>query len=206
MFRRRTQTSAEDSDRRPQAASEAEQRPDASERSAAQAKKGRPTPKRSEAQRERKSRASVPADPKAARRAASERRRADSARMREALRTGDEKNMPLRDRGPVRRFARDYVDARRGMGEFFLPLALIVVVLGLVPSVAAKNVSLLLWPLMMVLVILDSAALAFRLRRQLRIRFPDADTRGATAYALTRSLQIRRLRAPAPKVKPGQKP
>lgn len=175
-------------------------------RDPAQAKKGRPTPKRSEAQRDRRARVSVPADPKAARRAAAAKRRADAAKTREALRTGDEKNLPARDRGPVRRFTRDYVDARRSLGEFFLPLALVVVVLGLTPSAAAKNVSILLWPVMMVLVVLDSAVVAFGLRRRLRQRFPDTDTRGATAYALVRSLQIRRLRAPAPKVKPGQKP
>ena len=35
--------------------------------------------------------------------------------------TGDDRHLPARDRGPVRRFVRDYVDARRTMLEYMLP-------------------------------------------------------------------------------------
>ena len=42
--------------------------------------------------------------------------------------SGEEKNLPPRDRGPVHRFARDYVDSRRSAAEFFLPIALFVLI------------------------------------------------------------------------------
>ena len=34
------------------------------------------------------------------------------AKQREALANGDERYLPARDKGPVRRFVRDYVDSR----------------------------------------------------------------------------------------------
>ena len=40
--------------------------------------------------------------------------------------TGDEANLPLRDKGPAKRFIRDYVDARWNVGEFMLPVMVLV--------------------------------------------------------------------------------
>ena len=45
------------------------------------------------------------------------------------MQTGDERNMPAKDRGPVRRFIRDADDARWNLGEFFLPVAAIFLVI-----------------------------------------------------------------------------
>ena len=52
----------------------------------------------------------------------------------QALRAGDERHLPARDRGPVKKYARDLVDARRSVAEFFLPLALLIFVLTIVPG------------------------------------------------------------------------
>jgi hypothetical protein len=171
-----------------------------------QAPKGRPTPKRSEAQGRRRSVASTPASRKdAARRQRSERRE-QMERQRQALASGDERYLPARDKGPVRRFARDFVDSRFNIAEFFLPMAVVILVLSMVRVGSLQNIALLLWLVVIVLIVLDSAVSGFRLRKRLAERFPDQRTKGAVAYALMRSLQIRRLRLPKPQVNRGERP
>ncbi|WP_431044828.1 DUF3043 domain-containing protein [Streptomyces sp. P1-3] len=171
-----------------------------------QAPKGRPTPKRSEAQSQRRSLAKTPSNRKDAARRQREARRADLARQREALAGGDERYLPLRDKGPVRRFARDFVDSRFVVAEFFLPLAVIILVLSMVQAGAMQSYVLLLWMLVILLIVINSFVLAFQLKRALRKRFPDENLRGAVPYALMRTLQMRRLRLPKPQVKRGERP
>ncbi|OEU88272.1 hypothetical protein DB35_18060 [Streptomyces abyssalis] len=171
-----------------------------------EAPKGRPTPKRSEAQSQRRTLAKAPASRKEAAKRQREARRSDMARQRQALAGGDERYLPARDKGPVRRFARDYVDSRWSVAEFFLPLAVIILVLSMMPSLQLKNISLLLWLFVIVMIVLDSIGLGFRLKRDLRERYPDEPKRGAVAYALMRTLQLRRMRLPKPQVARGEKP
>ncbi|WP_245641173.1 DUF3043 domain-containing protein [Streptomyces megasporus] len=169
-----------------------------------QAPKGRPTPKRSEAEALRRAAVKPPANRKEAAKRAREARRAELARQREALAGGDERYLPLRDRGPVRRYARDFVDAKWHVAEFFLPLAVAILVMSMVPSL--QNVSLLVWLGVIVMIVVDSFVTGFRLRRALRERFPDENRRGAVAYALMRTLQMRRMRLPKPQVARGEAP
>ncbi|GAA2364001.1 DUF3043 domain-containing protein [Streptomyces cuspidosporus] len=171
-----------------------------------QAPKGRPTPKRSVAQSQRRSVASTPMNRKDAARRQREARRADLARQREALAGGDERYLPARDKGPVRRFARDFVDSRFHVAEFFLPLAVVILVLSMVQAGAMQTYVLLLWMLVILLIVVNSIVLAIQLKRQLRKRFPDENLRGAVPYALMRTLQMRRLRLPKPQVKRGERP
>ena len=49
--------------------------------------------------------------------------------MRQAMVTGDDAHLPARDKGPERRFIRDHIDARWNIGEFMLPVMLIVLAL-----------------------------------------------------------------------------
>ncbi|MEU6216218.1 DUF3043 domain-containing protein [Streptomyces sp. NPDC047022] len=171
-----------------------------------QAKKGRPTPKRSEAQSQRRSVASTPMTRKDATKRQREDRRVQLERQRQALANGDERYLPARDKGPVRKFARDHVDARINVAEFFLPLAVVILVLTVVKVPQVQNIALLLWLVVIVLIVLDSILSAFQLRKRLKERFAGQNTRGAVAYALMRSLQMRRLRLPKPQVKRGEKP
>lgn len=171
-----------------------------------QAPKGRPTPKRSDAQSQRRSLAKAPANRKEAAKRQRDDRRSAMARQRQALAGGDERYLPARDKGSVRRFARDYVDSRWSVAEFFLPLAVMILVLSMMPSLQLKNISLLLWLFVIVMIVLDSVGLGFRLKRDLRTRFPDENKRGAVAYALMRTLQLRRMRLPKPQVARGEKP
>ncbi|MFF0202597.1 DUF3043 domain-containing protein [Streptomyces sp. NPDC005017] len=171
-----------------------------------QAPKGRPTPKRSEAQSQRRSVASTPTTRKEASKRQREERRAALDRQRQALAGGDERYLPARDKGPVRRFARDFVDSRFNIAEFFLPMAVLILVLSVVRVQNVQTLALLLWLVVIVMIVLDSVLTGFRLKKQLRERFPDENKRGAVAYALMRSLQMRRLRLPKPQVKRGERP
>ncbi|MBO8192937.1 DUF3043 domain-containing protein [Streptomyces oryzae] len=170
-----------------------------------QAPKGRPTPKRNEARGPRRPMA-APQNRKDAVKRQREARRAALAKQREALASGDERHLPARDKGPVRRLARDFVDARFSVAEFFLPLAVIILVLSMLPSLQLKNISLLLWLVVILLIVVDSIGISVRLKKKIRERYPDENRRGAIAYALMRTLQMRRMRLPKPQVARGQKP
>lgn len=171
-----------------------------------QAPKGRPTPKRSEAQAQRRSVAHTATTRKEAAKHARDERRAALERQRQALAGGDERYLPVRDKGPVRKFARDFVDARFSVAEFFLPLAVVILALSLVRETSIQNIALLLWLVVIALIVVDSFWIAFRLKKELRERFPAEEKRGAVAYALMRTLQMRRLRLPKPRVKRGERP
>ncbi|WP_079662830.1 DUF3043 domain-containing protein [Streptomyces sp. 3214.6] len=168
-----------------------------------QAPKGRPTPKRSEAQSQRRSVASTSTSRKDAAKRQREERRAQLDRQRQALAGGDERYLPVRDKGPVRKHARDFIDSRFNVAEFFLPMAVVILVLSMVRVGSLQTIALLLWLVVIVLIVLDSFVTGFRLRKQLAERFPDQNRRGAVAYALMRSLQMRRLRLPKPQLKRG---
>ncbi|MCX5523593.1 DUF3043 domain-containing protein [Streptomyces bobili] len=171
-----------------------------------QAPKGRPTPKRSEAQSQRRSVANTSSSRKDAAKRQREERRAQLERQRQALAGGDERFLPARDKGPVRKFARDTIDSRFNVAEFFLPMAVVILVLSMVRVGSLQTVALLLWLVVIVLIVLDSLFTGFRLKKRLAERFPDQNRRGAVAYALMRSLQMRRLRLPKPQVKRGERP
>ncbi|GAA2642584.1 DUF3043 domain-containing protein [Streptomyces vastus] len=171
-----------------------------------QAPKGRPTPKRSEAQSQRRSVASTPTNRKEAAKQQREDRRRALAKQREALASGDERYLPARDKGPVRKYARNFVDSRFCVAEFFLPMAVVILVLSMVQIPQLQNIALLLWLFVIVMIVVDSIGIAIRLKKQLNERLPDESKRGAVAYALMRSLQMRRLRLPKPQVKRGERP
>ncbi|AOU80388.1 MULTISPECIES: DUF3043 domain-containing protein [Streptomyces] len=170
-----------------------------------QAPKGRPTPKRAVAQSQRRS-VTTPTTRKEAAKRQREERRTQMEKQRQALATGDERYLPTRDKGPVRRFARDFVDSRFCVAEFFLPMAVVILVLSMIRVPQLQNSALLLWLAVIVLIVIDSVVLVFRLRKQLAERFPDKPRRGAVPYALMRTLQMRRLRMPKPQVKRGERP
>jgi hypothetical protein len=171
-----------------------------------QAPKGRPTPKRSAAQSQRRSVANTPTTRKESAKRQREARRVQLERQRQALNGGDERYLPARDKGPVRKFVRDFVDSRFHVAEFFLPLAVVILVLSMVRVGALQNIALLVWLVVIVLIVVDSVVTAVRLRKQLSERFAGESTRGAVAYALMRTLQMRRLRMPKPQVGRGERP
>lgn len=98
------------------------------------------------------------------------------------------------------------MDSRINIAEFFLPLAVVILVLSVVQIPALQNIALLLWLVVIVLIVVDSFWSVFKLRKLLAERFPGQDTKGTVRYALMRSLQMRRLRLPKPLVKRGERP
>lgn len=167
--------------------------------------KGRPTPTRREAEAAAKARAKVAKNKKEAAKLLRERRSQKNSKIREGMRTGEEKYLPARDQGKVRRFLRDRVDSRLCMAEFLLPLLLVIMVLQYSGRPTLQNLSNGLWSATILLVLVDTIFLVWRLKRDLKVRFPDESTKGALFYGILRSLQLRFLRMPKPQVKLGQK-
>ena len=167
-------------------------------------KKGRPTPSRREAEAARKARAKVPRTRKeqaAARRLA---RTESSGKMRQAMKTGDDRYLPARDQGPVRKFIRDYIDSSFWMLELMLPAMVVFLVFGYSGNATLATYANLALPAMLLVVLFEAFRMRGKLRKELTRRFPDDSQKGATMYAVMRALQVRFLRMPKPQVKVGQ--
>jgi hypothetical protein len=165
--------------------------------------KGRATPKRREVEAANKARAKTPAGRKERAAAQRSQRTESSARMREAMKTGDERYLPARDRGPVKRFVRDWIDSHFLVAEIILPLLIIALVLGYVGNRDLAVIGELVVLLLILVVVVSSVIMRFALRRELARRFPGQSYQGVTYYAIMRSLQVRFLRMPKPQVKMG---
>ena len=169
--------------------------------------KGRPTPSRKDAEAARKQSLRLPKDPKAAKKAARERDREARSQQRAALMAGDERALPARDQGPVKRYVRDFVDSRFTIAEYFIFVALVVLVAGFIPNPVVQLGVSITWMALIALVAFDEIFLLVRLNSALRKRFPDkAERKGALWYAALRTLQLRRFRLPPPRVRRGETP
>ena len=165
--------------------------------------KGRPTPKRSEAQKRRGG--PVPPPP-TTRREAAQRLRAERAQARKDGRggsgRGDGGRVLARDAGPVRALVRDVVDARRNVAVVMLPIALVLVVAQLVASKAVLSVAVSLWTATLLIVAVDLVLIGVHVRRAVHAHFPQEKARSHISYGLLRSTVLRRFRMPAPRVQP----
>lgn len=168
--------------------------------------KGRPTPKRSEKERRR---SGPVAPPPMTRKEAAQRQKEQTKAARQKIRqgalSGDERYLPKRDAGPVRKLVRDVVDSRRSAGVLLLPLALLLVVAQVVGSRVLLDIALTLWIAGLLTVVMDLVWLASTLRRRVRRDFPGETMRGHLAYGLLRSTVFRRWRMPAATVSPGER-
>ncbi len=167
--------------------------------------KGRPTPSRREAEAAAKARAKVPRTRREQMVAQRSARSESSQSVRAAMKSGDERYLPARDKGPLRRFIRDFVDSRFSFIELMIPLLIVTMVLGYSgsPYLASIGNTILLGTIM--LVILDMVTMRFKLRRELTRRFPEEPVKGTTYYAVMRAMQMKFMRLPKSKVKIGQK-
>jgi hypothetical protein len=201
VFRRRSATAADS----PEEGAGSEPRPnDTADRPGVTVGKGRPTPKRSEAERRRRYSA-TPADRKTAVRESRTRDRAQRVRKTEAMRRGEEWALPAKDKGPVKALARDYVDSRRRLSEFYMyGLGVLLVLLFFRSKVVQTYLPPVLL-LMVFLMVVEGYFIGRKLKAIAAERYPDQSTRGVRMYAAMRALQIRKLRFPKPRVKPGDK-
>jgi len=188
----------------------------AKSRPAAEAGKGRPTPKRSsaEANRYRTVTGSTtsgrgptkPADPR--RKLTPDEKakaRSDRNRQLQAMRAGEEWALGPRDRGPVKKLARDYVDAHRRPMEFYMyALVLLIIALFAGKSNTAISSYMQIFLLGIIAIIaVDGFLLNRSIKKVLQERLPNESTRGLAFYAIMRGLQLRRFRTPAPRLRPG---
>jgi len=167
--------------------------------------KGRPTPSRKEAEAAARERARASVDKKAAAKLLREKRTEANRKMREGMKAGEEKFLPARDQGPVKRFVRDWVDSRLTFMEFLLPVLLLILILAQVGNEDVRSAANMLQLASMLLLVTDTVLLRVRLKKALKAKFPDENLKGTTMYAFIRTLQLRFMRLPKPAVKFGDK-
>ncbi len=177
--------------------------------------KGRPTPKRREA--EAKRRGPAPPPPRTQREAArlaranrpdkTEQRR-QSAERRERMAAGDDKYLLPRDRGPVKAYIRDVVDSRPHLMGLFMPLAVIVVLSVVLPFPGLQQYLSLFSLIALVTMVGEGLLLGLSTTKKARVKFPDAKIGGLATgwYTFTRASQLRKLRIPKPRVQRGANP
>ncbi|MCX6447484.1 MAG: DUF3043 domain-containing protein [Actinobacteria bacterium] len=168
-------------------------------------KKGKPTPKRKEAQAKLKVSSLSPAASKEAKKALKAQARVRRLETRAAYMRGEESALPVKDKGPARRFVRNYVDERKSVTEYFLIFIMFILFLTVIPSPAVQLGAIVLMYSAMIWVAIDGFLLSRRVKKLVAEKFPDQPTKGLGLYGWMRSTQLRRLRAPAPQVGPSKK-
>jgi hypothetical protein len=166
-------------------------------------RKGRPTPKRSEAERRRRQPYSAPRDRKSPGADYRARQREERQRRYQAMQRGEEWALPPRDRGPVRALARDYVDSRRRLSEYYMYALVVLMVMVFIKSVLVQTIIPLLVIVLVLVMLAEGAIIGRKVRTLAQQRYPGQPTRGLGMYAAMRAMQIRRFRMPKPRVKPG---
>jgi hypothetical protein len=175
-------------------------------RSPAEAAKGRPTPKRSEAEAKRRqpiTGSRAPAAPRTKEDKA--KARATRAGKYEAMKRGEAWALNPRDRGPARALARDYVDSKRRASEYYMYVLVVLLAAVFLRSKAAQEFISPLVLVLILVIVVDALILRRGLSKLMAERLPGESPRGLTMYAVMRALQIRRFRVPAPRVSPGDK-
>ncbi len=111
--------------------------------------------------------------------------------------------MPPRDRGPVKALARDYVDSKRRISEYYMyGLLVLLVLLFIRAPIVQTSVPLLVLGAVLIMG-LEGIFIGRRVKGLAAQRLPGESTRGIALYSAMRALQIRKLRVPKPRIKPG---
>lgn len=193
-----------------------EEKDQATQQAKAPKGKGRPTPTRREAEA-KNLKPMIPKDRKLAKQRARERQNEAWRRQQIAMETGDERYMPARDQGRIRRFTRDYVDARWSLAEWVLPmmLFLIVVMLGMVflarvtseyvAAMVVQGVTYATYGLLFI-GIFESIYVNAKIKRLVQEKYPNEPWKNNWFYTFSRMIMTRRWRSPRPQVKRGEFP
>jgi hypothetical protein len=166
--------------------------------------KGHATPTRKEREAARK-RPLVGARTPEARALSKDQQRAARERARIGAANGEERYLPIRDRGPQKRFIRDFVDSRWGLGELVIPILGVVVIASFIVPASQAIFTIVLYSFIG-LVLIDTIILTITLRRAMVAKFGADKVDRLGFYHVPRSIQIRPMRIPKPQVKHGQRP
>lgn len=171
--------------------------------------KGHATPTRKEREAANK-RPLVPTDRKLAAKEARAANAAARERARVGLAAGDERYLPARDKGPQKKFARDWVDARFSIGELLIPIMLVIILISFIqvpgsdPYIVANIANGIMWIFVAVLLV-DVMIMSARMKSRMEKKFGSVE-RGVRWYAMMRTLQMRFMRMPKPQVARKQFP
>lgn len=166
--------------------------------------KNRPTPSRAEQEAARKR--PLVADTKEAKARAKMEIASAREKARIGMANGDEKYLPLRDKGPQRRFVRDFVDAGWHLGEALMPLMLVVILMTFLPKDWVYYGFVGLW-MFILFVVADMIFTSIRVKRAVKAKFGETKMeKGIGWYAAMRTVQMRFMRLPKAQVKRGQYP
>ncbi len=178
-------------------------------------KKDRPTRTRKEAEAARQ-RPIVGGDRKQARKVDRQKRDEAMARQQEALRTGDERYLPPRDKGKIRRYVRNWIDARWSLSEFLLPAMVLFLVAMFSISLFPVSGTLLarltygmviFFYSLLGVSVAEGAVVWMRLKRRIHEAFPgEPIPKGTWFYCYSRMIMFRRWRSPRPQVARGDFP
>lgn len=174
--------------------------------------KGRPTPKRRES--EMRNRGPVAPPPKTQREAykrskndksSKDDRRKAAATRRERMAAGDDRYLMPRDKGPVRAYVRDIVDSRRHLLGLFMPMAILIFVVLFIQMPALEQYVTSVVLVILIIMVIEGIFLGRTVMQKVRRKFPDATEKTLSLgwYAGVRASQVRKLRMPKPRVKPG---
>jgi hypothetical protein len=168
--------------------------------------KNRPTPKRSVQEAARKQ-PLVVTDRKVAKDRDKTKRREAMARQRAAMVTGDDAHLPARDKGPERRYIRDYVDARWSVGEVILPVMVLVLLVSFLKTSWALMLVFIVTYGLIAVAVLDALLMWRRIKSRVSDKFGAGSVpAGGAMYAVMRAFQLRPTRMPKPQVKRGDYP
>jgi hypothetical protein len=131
--------------------------------------------------------------------------RSDRAGRYEAMKRGEAWALNPRDRGAPRALARDYIDSKRRISEYYMYVLVILLVAVFLRNSTAQAIISPLVLALVVLIVVDGLLIRRALQKLIAQRLPGESARGLTMYAVMRALQIRRFRVPAPRVQPGNK-
>ncbi|NLT25335.1 MAG: DUF3043 domain-containing protein [Microbacteriaceae bacterium] len=168
-------------------------------------KKG-PTPKRRDREAEN-FRPLVPEDRKEARKQAQAKMRTEQAKARAGMAAGDDRYLRPGERGPQKRFLRDFVDSRFTLGELLIPLMFIVIFATMLPAETNASVWAMfaIWAYL-ALCIGEGILLGVLARRKVQaVVGPERTEKGFVMQALGRAMQMRFLRMPRAQVKRFEK-
>jgi hypothetical protein len=182
--------------------------------STAAASKGRPTPKRRDAEgrrgpvrapqsrKEAMARQRQLAKEQKSQRARSAAKPMSMAEQRAAIRRGDESALPRRDRGPTRRLARNYVDSHRMFSNYLLFLFPVMIVASFDKALAGVQLAIIA---LFLGLLVEWYFVGRKVRAMAMERFGSAEGGPMSIgfYAGSRAYLPRRWRMPAPQVERG---